>query len=71
MQPRLLKYLLDIESVIEEIEEIKKITQNNFNQFSSNIILQRAAERNLEIIGEAVREIVDMNPAINISSSKK
>jgi len=39
MQPKLLKYILDIESVIEEIEFIKQKTQNNFNNFSGDIIL--------------------------------
>ncbi|GAB3647632.1 hypothetical protein GCM10028791_09940 [Echinicola sediminis] len=42
MQPKLLKYILDIESVIEEIESIKSKTQNNFYKFSQDIILQRA-----------------------------
>jgi len=51
MQPKLLKYILDIESVIEEIESMKKKTQNDFNNFSDDIILPRAVERDLEIIG--------------------
>ena len=70
MQPKLLKYILDIESVIEEIESIKKKTQNDFNNFSEDIILQRAVERDLEIIGEAVRKIMEINPNIQITSSK-
>lgn len=70
MQPKLLKYILDIESVIEEIESIKQKTQNNFNNFSDDIILQRAVERDLEIIGEAIRKITDINPSIQITASK-
>lgn len=58
MQLKLLKYILDIESVIEEIESIKLKTQNDFNNFSGDIILQRAVERDLEIIGEAVRKMI-------------
>ena len=42
MQPKLLKYILDIESVIEEIESIKRQTHNSFDQFNEDIILQRA-----------------------------
>jgi len=34
MQPKLLKYILDIERVIKEIESIKQKTQNDFNKFS-------------------------------------
>lgn len=45
MQLKLLKYILDIESVIEEIESIKLKTQNDFNNFTGDIILQRAVER--------------------------
>lgn len=70
MQPKLLKYILDIESVIEEIESIKQKTQNDFNNFSDDIILQRAVERDLEIIGEAIRKIIEINPNIQITASK-
>jgi uncharacterized protein with HEPN domain len=70
MQPKILKYILDIQSVIEEIETIKKLTGNNFNSFNDQIILQRAIERDLEIIGEAVRKIIEIEPNISISSAK-
>lgn len=33
MQHKALKYILNIESVVSEIEEIKKITDNNFMKF--------------------------------------
>lgn len=70
MQPKLLKYILDIESVIEEIESIKQKTHNDFRVFSDDIILQRAVERDLEIIGEAVRKMMAMNPTLEITASK-
>lgn len=70
MQPRILKYILDIEAVIDEIESIKLKTENNFINFSQDIILQRAVERDLEIVGEAVRKIIEINPTVKISSSK-
>jgi uncharacterized protein with HEPN domain len=66
----MLKYILDIQSVIEEIETIKKLTGNNFNSFNDQIILQRAIERDLEIISEAVRKIIEIEPNISISSAK-
>ena len=56
MQHRLLKYILDIERIIQEIESIKQKTQNDFKNFSDDFILQRAIERDLEIIGEAIRK---------------
>jgi uncharacterized protein with HEPN domain len=70
MQPKLLKFFLDIESVIQEIELVKSKTNNNFNLFQSDIILQRAVERDLQIIGEAVRRITEIDPNIRISSAK-
>lgn len=71
MQPKILKYILDIESVILEINNVKQRTSNDFNLFQKDIILQRAIERDLEIIGEAVRNLIELNPNILISSAKK
>jgi uncharacterized protein with HEPN domain len=71
MQPKVLKYLLDIESVIIEIEVIKSQVGNDFKLFQGNIILQRAVERDLEIIGEAVRKLTSISHETNITSSKK
>lgn len=70
MQPKVLKYILDIQSIIEEIEAIKTKANNNFTSFKSDIILQRAIERDLEIIGEAIRKIIEIDPSISISSAK-
>jgi uncharacterized protein with HEPN domain len=60
----------DRESFIQEIETVKTKTNNNFNSFQSDILLQRAVERDLEIIGEAIRKILELDPTISISSAK-
>jgi uncharacterized protein with HEPN domain len=70
MQPKLLKFMLDIQSVIQEIESVKVMTKNDFNSFKSEVILQRAVERDLEIIGEAIRKILEIDPDIKITSVK-
>jgi len=70
MRHNILKYLLDIESVISEIELIKLKANNDFSVFKSDMILRRATERNLEIIGEAVRKILEIEPTIEITSVK-
>jgi uncharacterized protein with HEPN domain len=70
MQHRLLKYILDIERIIQEIESIKQKTQNDFKNFSDDFILQRAIERDLEIIGEAIRKLIEIKPSIQITASK-
>ena len=70
MQLKLLKYILDLEAIIEEIELIQSRTNNDFNQFSSDIVMQRAIERNLEIIGEAIKKMIEINPDLPLSSVK-
>jgi len=70
MRHNILKYLLDIESVITEIESIKLKANNDFSVFKTDMILRRAAERDLEIIGEAVRKILEIEPTIDITSVK-
>lgn len=51
---QVLKYLLDIEQVISEIEQIAERYEGNFNEFQKDWIAIRALERQLQIIGEAV-----------------
>jgi uncharacterized protein with HEPN domain len=70
MQAKLLKYILDVESVIKEIESVQMRVDNNFQRFQADIILQRAIERDLEILGEAVKKIVEMDASIQISGSR-
>ena len=65
MQPKILKFLLDIQSIIQDIESIKTTTKNDFKTFKSDIILQRAFERDLENIGEAIRKIIEIDPSIS------
>jgi uncharacterized protein with HEPN domain len=71
MQPNeLLKYLLDIESVILELEKVVEIHSRDYIQFSESFMAIRTTERDLMIIGEAVGKIVKNNPDIRISSAK-
>lgn len=65
-----LKLLLDIESIILELEKILDFHDNDYNKFSSNFISLRAVERDLTIIGEAVNKLVKIEGEIAISSSK-
>ena len=52
------------------MNSLKLKTNNNFTSFQSDIILQRAVERDLEIIGEAIRKIMEIDPEIKITSAK-
>lgn len=70
MNPRILKYLLDIESILSEIEVITARTKNNFDNFKEDFLIKRAAERDLEIIGEAVKQLLRIQPSLKISGAK-
>ena len=48
MDERILKWLYDIKSAIEEIDSYFIDIPNDFNYYSSNLILKRAVERDLE-----------------------
>jgi len=64
------KYLFDISSAISSIEEYVG-TPKIFANYEGNRQLQQAVERNLEIIGEATKRILEIDPSINISNARK
>jgi len=66
----MLKYILDIENIIQEIEEVKNSVDNNFEVFKKDMKAIRAIERQLEIIGEAVTKVNRLNPEIQITGVK-
>lgn len=63
---KLLKYILDIESIIQEVDIVKS-RYSTFGEFDNDFIAKRAIERHLEIIGEAVNNIRKIDASINIS----
>ncbi|MEP4533466.1 MAG: HepT-like ribonuclease domain-containing protein [Cyclobacteriaceae bacterium] len=71
MNPRILKYILDILSVIDEMERLLEKIDRNFIRFSEDFTAIRTAERDLEIVGEALNKLKKENPQISISDSKK
>jgi len=58
MDERILKWLFDIKICIDEIDIFFKDEEKNFFKYKNNLMLKRAVERNLEIIGEAVNRII-------------
>ena len=71
MEDRVKKWLFDIKSSIEEIENYFETEKRDFIQFQQNVMLKRAIERDLEIIGEAVNRILKVDNSIQISNAKK
>lgn len=59
MDERVMKYLIDIDNSIAEIEGYFQ----NIPNYRQNTMLKRAVERNLEIIGEAVKKVLKRDEA--------
>jgi uncharacterized protein with HEPN domain len=57
MDERILKWLYDIKLAIEEIDSFFIEEQKDFFIYRNNVMLKRAVERNLEIIGEALNRV--------------
>ncbi len=71
MDERILKWLFDIKIAIDEIETYFIEIPKDFKRYSSNIILKRAVERDLGIIGEAVNRILKQDENFPIENAKK
>jgi uncharacterized protein with HEPN domain len=69
MNERVLKSLFDIKSAIEEIDSFFVGRERRFEDYSNDILLKRAVERDLEIIGEAMNRIMKENPDIEITNA--
>ena len=72
MDERILKWLFDIKACIEEIDDFFNEEERDFLKYKQNVMLKRAVERNLEIIGEAVNRIVTRDSSFvdRISNAK-
>lgn len=66
-----LKYLFDVKITIEEIESFFQSVPKSFPEYQNNLVLKRAIERNLEIIGEAINRINRKDPEIIISNAQR
>ena len=58
MDERILKWLFDVKMSIDEINEFFNNEERDFMKYRNNLMLKRAVERNLEIIGEAINRII-------------
>ncbi|MCF0174491.1 MAG: DUF86 domain-containing protein [Bacteroidales bacterium] len=65
------KYLFDISASIDRIDSFFEGRPKLFEDFSNNIQLRQAVERNIEIIGEAMNHILKLQPDILISNARK
>jgi uncharacterized protein with HEPN domain len=70
MENEVKTWLKDIEQAILEIEGFLS-PKKDFEQFQSDRKTQRAIERNIEIIGEAVNRILLLHADIQITNARK
>jgi uncharacterized protein with HEPN domain len=72
MDERILKWLFDIRIAIEEVNGYFENKEKDFFKYRQNIMLKRAVERDLEIIGEAINRIITRDQSYNakISNAK-
>jgi uncharacterized protein with HEPN domain len=70
MRREIKKYLFDIKTSVDSIEEYLG-NERDFNEYQKNKLLRRAIEREIEIIGEAMNHILRIDPDITIESARK
>ncbi|WP_295728396.1 HepT-like ribonuclease domain-containing protein [uncultured Muribaculum sp.] len=71
MDRKTLKYLNDIYSAILEIESFMESRPKEYATFCNDTLFRRGVERNIEIMGEAMNQILKVVPDIPITSSRK
>ena len=70
MEKEVQTWLEDIKQSIDEIEEFLP-ERRDFFEFKKDLKTRKAIERNIEIIGEAVNRILNVNPEIKITNARK
>lgn len=63
-------HLYDISTAIDEIQSFFNQVPRQFEEYGNNLMLRRAIERNVGIIGEAVNKIVKDYPEVEISNAR-
>ena len=71
MDEKVQKYLYDILFAIDEINSYFEGKPKQFQAFNLNMMLRRAVERNIEIMGEAMNRVLKEVPDIHITNARK
>lgn len=64
------KHFFDINVAIDSIYEYLG-DKRDFNEYSTNKLLRRAIEREIEIIGEAMSKALKIDPELNIQNARR
>jgi len=65
------KCLEDILIAIDEIDMFLENIPRRYDVFVDNLLIRRAVERNIEIIGEAMNRILKIDNTISITNARK
>ena len=68
MDRRLKAHLFDIKTAIDEVYSFFEQVPKRFDEYQKNLMLRRAVERNIGIIGEAINKVAKEYPEIEISN---
>ena len=68
MDRRLKAHLFDIKMAIDEIFSFFDQVPKRFDEYQNNLMLRRAVERNIGIIGEAINKVYKEYPDVCISN---
>ncbi len=71
MDDKIKTWLFDINTAIEEIESFFEGGHRLFENYREDTKTKRAVERNLEIIGEAVKRILEKDNTIKLTNARK
>ena len=71
MDDKIKVWLFDINTAIEEIESFFEVGEKMFENYRADLKTKRAIERNLEIVGEAVKRILEEDNSISLTNARK
>ena len=71
MDRKIRKYLADILASIIEIESFMAERPKEYATFCNDTLFRRGVERNMEIMGGALNNVLKIDPNIAITSSRK
>lgn len=64
------KFLTDVLNAILEVESFFEGQPKLFENFQKDTLRQRAVERNVEIMGEAINRILKLDPTFQLPNAK-
>lgn len=64
------KHLMDVLNAATEVESFFTNTPKQFQDFQHDMLRQRAVERNVEIMGEAINRILKIDAHFNLPNAK-